>query len=166
MALMNASGEAAMRRTICIGSWTSLRTVETVAMTFDAETRRCISALHTWSGRRRCAGRHSATLSERTLGIASAHFKHASVSAGLPQYCWSFRAWGECVRGAAPLRLFAENVRPQSAGDDIDGRRDRRRHWGADIEAPAFDRIDDAARGQCAQRAGELQSFGEADAMR
>lgn len=42
MALINASGEAAMRRTICIGSWTSIRTVETLAMTFDAETRRCI----------------------------------------------------------------------------------------------------------------------------
>ena len=73
--------------------------------------------------------------------------------------------------GAAPgatatLQPSAENVRPQSARDDIDRSRDRRRHRRADIECPAFDRIDDAARGQCAQRAGELQSFGEADAMR
>jgi hypothetical protein len=65
------------------------------------------SALHTWSARRLCAGRHSAALSERILGTLSAHFKHARVSARLPQCCWSFRAWGECVRRTAPLQLFA-----------------------------------------------------------
>lgn len=89
MASINASGDAAMRRTIWIGNLTSIRTVE-IAATVEEDTKRgiCVSIRK----RAPCAAPRphgTACGAAQARGFVRLHIEHTNVSMRLPQYCRS-----------------------------------------------------------------------------